>query len=174
MTRATPRSRCAGAALALALTAGAGTTAAAADLADAVDRGAAKAEPRVVAWRRDLHQHPELSNREFRTARLVAAHLESLGMEVRREIAHTGVVGVLRGGRPGATVALRADMDALPVTEAVDLPFASKERSTYMGREVGVMHACGHDVHTRRPGRCSRCTPSRSSRRASSPTARAA
>jgi len=102
----------------------------------------------LVAWRRDIHQHPELSNREFRTARLVAEHLEELGFEVRRGVAHTGVVGVLRGGRPGPAVALRADMDALPVTEEVDVPFASKVRTNYLGREVGVMHACGHDAHT--------------------------
>ena len=102
---------------------------------------------RVVAWRRDLHQHPELGNREFRTAGVIAEHLRSLGMEVRSEVAHTGVVGVLRGGRPGPVVALRADMDALPVTEMVDLPFASRATAEYMGREVGVMHACGHDNH---------------------------
>jgi amidohydrolase len=101
-----------------------------------------------VAWRRDIHQHPELGNRETRTAALVAEHLRKLGLEVRTGVAHTGVVGVLRGGRPGKTVALRADMDALPVTEQVDLPFASKERTTYNGQEVGVMHACGHDGHT--------------------------
>lgn len=103
--------------------------------------------PKVVAWRRDIHQHPELSNRETRTAALVADHLRTLGMEVRTGVAKTGVVGVLRGGRPGRTVALRADMDALPVTEQVDLPFASKVRATYNGQEVGVMHACGHDLH---------------------------
>jgi amidohydrolase len=119
-----------------------------ANLASEIDRRAAAVEKRVVDWRRDIHQHPELSNREFRTSRLVAEHLEELGLEVRRGIAHTGVVGVLRGGRPGPTVALRADMDALPVTEAVELPFASKVRTDYMGREVGVMHACGHDAHT--------------------------
>ena len=119
-----------------------------ADLASEIDRRAADVEKRVVAWRRDIHQHPELSNREFRTARLVAEHLEELGFEVRRGVAHTGVVGVLRGGRPGPAVALRADMDALPVTEEVDVPFASKLRTTYLGREVGVMHACGHDAHT--------------------------
>jgi amidohydrolase len=113
-----------------------------------LDRLAAEVEPKVIAWRRDLHQHPELSNREFRTAKLVAAQLEELGIEVRREVAHTGVVGLLRGGMPGGVVALRADMDALPVTEEVDLPFASKVRTTYLGREVGVMHACGHDAHT--------------------------
>jgi len=114
----------------------------------AIDRLAAEVEPAVIAWRRDIHQHPELSNREVRTAKLVADHLEELGIEVRRGIAHTGVVGLLRGGLPGGVVALRADMDALPVTEEVDLPFASKVRTTYLGREVGVMHACGHDAHT--------------------------
>ena len=101
----------------------------------------------MVTWRRDIHQHPELSNREFRTAALVADHLRALGMEVRTEVAHTGVVATLRGGRPGPVVALRADMDALPVTEMVDLPFASRERAIYNGQEVGVMHACGHDNH---------------------------
>ncbi|HLL83370.1 MAG TPA: amidohydrolase [Longimicrobium sp.] len=103
--------------------------------------------PRVVAWRRDIHQNPELGNREVRTARLVAEHLRALGMEVQTGVAHTGVVGVLRGGRPGPVVALRADMDALPVTEQVDLPFASKARAEYNGQQVGVMHACGHDNH---------------------------
>lgn len=102
--------------------------------------------PSVVGWRRDLHQNPELGNREFRTAKLVAEHLTALGMEVRSGIAHTGVVGVLRGG-DGPVVALRADMDGLPVTEQVDLPFASKVRTEYNGEEVGVMHACGHDNH---------------------------
>lgn len=104
-------------------------------------------EPKVVAWRRDIHQHPELGNREVRTAKLVADHLRSLGIEVQEKVAHTGVVGILRGGRPGPVVLLRADMDALPVTERVDLPFASKVRSTYSGQDVGVMHACGHDTH---------------------------
>ena len=102
--------------------------------------------PKVVEWRRDFHQHPELSNQEFRTAKIVADHLRSLGMEVETEVAHTGVVGTLRGG-DGPVVALRADMDGLPVTELVDLPFASKARGVYQGREVGVMHACGHDNH---------------------------
>ena len=102
---------------------------------------------KVVAWRRDLHEHPELGNREFRTAALIAEHLRSLGIEVRTEVAHTGVVGVLRGALPGPVVALRADMDALPVTEMVELPFASKATTEYNGREVGVMHACGHDNH---------------------------
>lgn len=103
--------------------------------------------PKVVAWRRDIHQHPELSNREFRTAKLVADHLTGLGLDVKTGVAHTGVVGVLRGGRPGPVVALRADMDALPVTELVDLPFKSTVRSTWNGQDVGVMHACGHDNH---------------------------
>jgi amidohydrolase len=105
-------------------------------------------EPRVVAWRRDFHQHPELGNREFRTAAIVARHLRELGLEVREKVAHTGVVGLLRGGLPGPVVALRADMDALPVTEEVDVPFASRERTQWSGMECGVMHACGHDAHT--------------------------
>ncbi len=112
-----------------------------------VDRRAAQVQGKVLAWRRDIHQHPELSNRETRTADLVAQHLRSLGIEVRTGVAHTGVIGVLRGGKPGPVVALRADMDALPVTEEVDLPFASKVRATYNGQDVGVMHACGHDTH---------------------------
>ena len=111
-----------------------------------IDRRAAEIEDKVIAWRRDIHQNPELGNREFRTAALVAEHLKSLGLEVRTEVAHTGVVGLLRGG-DGAVVALRADMDGLPVTERVDVPFASKVRTTYNGNEVGVMHACGHDNH---------------------------
>ena len=102
----------------------------------------------MIEWRRDIHQNPELSNREFRTSALVAEHLESLGMEVRTGIAHTGVVGLLHGSRPGPVIALRADMDALPVTEQTGLPFASTVRGEYDGREVGVMHACGHDAHT--------------------------
>jgi amidohydrolase len=112
-----------------------------------VDRRAEAVLEKVVAWRRDIHQHPELSHREFRTGALAAKHLEALGMEVRTGLAGTGVVGVLRGGRPGPVVALRADMDALPVTEQVDLPFASKVRDELNGQEVGVMHACGHDNH---------------------------
>src|SRR5436309_2432593 len=113
-----------------------------------VDRRVPQVVEKVVAWRRDIHAHPELSNRETRTADLVAQHLRSLGIEVTTGVAHTGVVGVLRGGRPGPVVALRADMDALPVTEEVDVPFASKVRATWRGQEVGVMHACGHDAHT--------------------------
>jgi len=112
-----------------------------------VDARAEEVREKVVAWRRDLHAHPELGNREFRTAGIIAEHLRSLGMEVQTEVAHTGVVGVLRGGRPGPVVAFRADMDALPVTEMVDLPFASKATTEYNGQEVGVMHACGHDNH---------------------------
>ncbi|MFT2008392.1 amidohydrolase [Pontibacter sp. 13R65] len=106
-----------------------------------------KLEPKMLEWRRDFHQHPELANRETRTAAKVAQHLQALGLEVQTGVAHTGVVGILKGGKPGPVVALRADMDALPVTERVDLPFASKERTTFNGQEVGVMHACGHDAH---------------------------
>jgi len=105
-------------------------------------------EPRVVAWRRDFHQHPELGNRERRTSSIVAAHLRALGIEVKENVAHTGVVGLLRGALPGPTVALRADMDALPVEEQVDVPFASKVRTQWGGMDCGVMHACGHDAHT--------------------------
>ncbi|MGI9251646.1 MAG: amidohydrolase [Pseudohongiellaceae bacterium] len=108
---------------------------------------AAEIEDKVIAWRRDIHQHPELSNRETRTAALVAEHLNALGLEVQTGVAHTGVVAVLRGGRPGPTVALRADMDALPVEERTGLPYASTVRTTYNGLDVGVMHACGHDNH---------------------------
>jgi amidohydrolase len=112
-----------------------------------VSQAADKVEPKVIAWRRDIHQHPELGNREVRTAELIAKHLQSLGIEVQTGVAKTGVVGILKGGRPGPVVALRADMDALPVTERVDLPFASKVKTQYNGQEVGVMHACGHDSH---------------------------
>lgn len=101
----------------------------------------------VLAWRRDIHANPELGNQEFRTAGIVASHLESLGMEVHTGIAYTGVLGILRGGQPGKTVALRADMDALPVTEQTGLSFASTVTTEFQGREVGVMHACGHDTH---------------------------
>lgn len=104
-------------------------------------------EAKVIAWRRDFHEHPELGNSEFRTAGIVAKHLQSLGIEVKTGVAKTGVVGILKGGKPGPVVALRADMDALPVTEKVDIPFASKVRTVYNGQETGVMHACGHDSH---------------------------
>ena len=112
-----------------------------------IDRRAEQVAEKVVGWRRDLHQHPELGNRETRTAKVVADHLRSLGIDVRTGVAHTGVVGVLKGGKPGKVVALRADMDGLPVTELVNLPFASKVKATYNGQDVGVMHACGHDNH---------------------------
>jgi amidohydrolase len=117
------------------------------DLASQVDARIQQVLPRVVQWRRDIHQHPELSNREVRTGKLVAEHLKALGLEVKENVARTGVVAVLRGGRPGPVVALRADMDALPVTEMVDLPFKSTVKSDYNGQQVGVMHACGHDSH---------------------------
>ena len=110
----------------------------------AVDRVA----PAMLELRHDLHQHPELGNRETRTAGIVAERLRALGLEVRTGVAHTGVIGVLRGGRPGPVVAVRADMDALPVTEATDLTYKSTVRTTYNGQDVGVMHACGHDIHT--------------------------
>ena len=118
-----------------------------ADLHDAIDAGSTKVEADVIAWRRDIHEHPELSNRETRTAALVAKHLKSLRLEVTTGVAHTGVVGVLKGGKPGPVVALRADMDALPVVEQTGLPYASTAKATYLGQEVGVMHACGHDAH---------------------------
>ncbi|MFN2566503.1 MAG: amidohydrolase [Gemmatimonadaceae bacterium] len=116
-------------------------------LSDQIGRHAAAVDPRVVAWRRDIHQNPELSFQEVRTAQMVAAHLRSLGIDVRTGVGGHGVVGVLRGGRPGAVVALRADMDALPVTEETDLPFRSRVRTRVNGQDVGVMHACGHDTH---------------------------
>ena len=108
---------------------------------------ATKLEPKVIAWRRDFHANPELGNRENRTAAIIAKHLKDLGLEVQTGVAHTGVVGLLKGGKPGPVVALRADMDALPVTERVNLPFTSKVKTQYNGQEVGVMHACGHDTH---------------------------
>jgi amidohydrolase len=125
-----------------------GTAAVAHAHAADLDAGFKTIDPKVIAWRRDFHQHPELSDNEVRTAKIVAAHLTSLGLEVTTGVAHNGVVGLLRTGKPGHTVALRADMDALPVTERVDLPFKSVARSNYRGEEVGVMHACGHDSHT--------------------------
>lgn len=112
-----------------------------------VAREADAIDAKVIKWRHHLHENPELSNREFKTAEYIAKHLNSLGIEVETGIAHTGVVGVLKGDKPGPVVALRADMDALPVTERVDVPFASKVKSTYLGKETGVMHACGHDTH---------------------------
>jgi amidohydrolase len=120
----------------------------ASSLAPQIDAACIALEAQLITWRRDLHQHPELGNREFRTAGIVAAHLRSLGLdEVRTEVAHTGVVGLLKGALPGPVVALRADMDGLPVKEEVDLPFASKVVTDWNGEKVGVMHACGHDCH---------------------------
>ncbi|NDF86485.1 MAG: amidohydrolase [Gammaproteobacteria bacterium] len=125
-----------------------GNHAGAQDLNARLDASIIKLEPRVIEWRRDFHQNPELSNREFRTSKIVAEHLKKLGLEVQTGIAKTGVVGVLKGGKPGPTIALRADMDALPVVEQNDLPFRSRVTTTYRNETVGVMHACGHDVHT--------------------------
>ena len=116
-------------------------------LAPQVDKLTQELTPQVVTWRRDFHQHPELGNRETRTAKVIADELRRLGYEVQTGVAHTGVVAVLKGGKPGPTVALRADMDALPVTEQVDVPFKSTAKATWNGQEVGVMHACGHDNH---------------------------
>jgi amidohydrolase len=117
------------------------------ELHSRIDAAAAKVESKVIACRRDIHEHPELGNREVRTAKIVADRLRELGIEVQEHVAHTGAVGLLHGSKPGKVVGLRADMDALPVTEQVDVPFASKVRTTYNGQEVGVMHACGHDAH---------------------------
>jgi len=117
------------------------------DISAKINSAADKIESKCIEWRRDLHEHPELGNNEFRTAKIIADHLHSLGIEVKEQVGKTGVVGVLKGAKPGPCIALRADMDALPVTERVDLPFASKVKSTYNGQPVGVMHACGHDTH---------------------------
>jgi amidohydrolase len=108
----------------------------------------AAVEKQLIDWRRDIHQHPELGDQEQRTSRLVAAHLKRLGLDVQTGVGRTGVVGILKGAKPGPVVGLRADMDALPVTEPEGLPFASRARAAYHGDEVGVMHACGHDAHT--------------------------
>lgn len=112
-----------------------------------VDQLIIDVEPKVIEWRRHFHENPELSNREFRTVEKIAEYLKSLGLEVKTGIAHTGVVGILNGNHPGPVVALRADIDALPVTERTPVPFASKVIDTYNGAETGVMHACGHDAH---------------------------
>ncbi len=117
------------------------------DFSTTFQTAVAKIEPKCIAWRRQLHENPELGNREFKTSKLIAAHLRSLGIEVKEGVAHTGVVGILRGGKPGPVIGLRADMDALPVIERGNLPFASKVKAQYNGQEVGVMHACGHDTH---------------------------
>lgn len=112
-----------------------------------IDKKAESLEKKVVVWRRDIHEHPELGNREFQTAAKIAAHLQSLGIEVKTGVGKTGVVGLLKGGKPGPVVALRADMDGLPVTERVDVPFKSQVQTEYNGQKTGVMHACGHDTH---------------------------
>jgi len=117
------------------------------DIRAAIDAAADKIEPKTIAWRRDFHEHPELGNREFRTSKIIADHLRSLGLEVHEGVAKTGVVGILRGAYPGPVIGLRADMDALPLIERTPVPFASKVKTTYNGQEVGVMHACGHDSH---------------------------
>jgi amidohydrolase len=117
------------------------------DMHALIDAAADKIEPKTIAWRRDFHEHPELGNREFRTAKIVADHLRSLGLEVREGVGRTGVVGVLRGAQPGPVIGLRSDMDGLPLVERTPVPFASKVKSTFNGQEVGVMHACGHDSH---------------------------
>src|SRR5690554_3133918 len=117
-------------------------------LEDQIRKDSSAIESQLIDWRRDIHQHPELGEQETRTARLVAEHLKSLGMEVQTEVGRTGVVGILKGAQPGRTVALRADMDALPVKEPAGLPFASQATGIYHGNEVDVMHACGHDAHT--------------------------
>lgn len=114
---------------------------------DKIAQAADKIESKCIAWRRDIHEHPELGNREIRTARLIADHLRQLGLEVREGVAKTGVVGILKGAKPGPCIALRTDMDALPIEERTKVPFASKVRSIYNGQDVPVMHACGHDAH---------------------------
>lgn len=112
-----------------------------------INTAADKIESKCIAWRRDIHEHPELGNNEYRTAKIVADHLRSLGMEVKEGVGKTGVVGILKGGKPGKCIALRADMDGLPIVERNNLSFISKVKTTYNGQEVGVMHACGHDTH---------------------------
>src|SRR5713101_9574618 len=118
------------------------------DLEQEIRQRAAQVESKLIGWRRDIHEHPELGEQEMRTSALVATHLKTLGLEVMTGVGNTGIVAVLKGGKPGPVVALRADMDALPVKEPQGLPFASKAKGNYLGREVDVMHACGHDAHT--------------------------
>jgi amidohydrolase len=118
-----------------------------ANLLTMIDQKSDDIESKVIEWRRDFHEFPELSNREYKTGEKIAAALKAMGLKVKTGIAHTGVVGILETGTPGPVVGLRADMDALPVVERADIPFASKVKSTYLGQEVGVMHACGHDTH---------------------------
>ncbi|TAD85194.1 MAG: amidohydrolase [Bacteroidetes bacterium] len=133
--------------LLLAIVAGASMAAQAQDLPSKTAGLIAQVKPKLITWRRQIHQNPELGNREFMTGEMIAAHLRKLGIEVRFPVAKTGVVGVLKGAKPGPVVALRADMDALPVTERNDLPYKSTTTTTYNGQAVGVMHACGHDAH---------------------------
>ena len=116
-------------------------------LSDGINAAADKIEARMIKWRRDFHQHPELGNRELRTAKIIADHLRALGLEVKENVGKTGVVALLKGSRPGPCIGLRADIDGLPVSERTGLPFASTERTVYNGQDVGVMHACGHDTH---------------------------
>ena len=117
------------------------------DVRARIDMAADKIEAKTIAWRRDFHLHPELGNREFRTSKIIADHLRALGMEVKTGVGKTGVVGILRGAKPGPVIGLRADMDGLPLVERTPVPFASKDTTTYNGQHVGVMHACGHDSH---------------------------
>jgi len=116
-------------------------------LKEKISIAADKIEPKCIGWRRDIHEHPELGNQEFRTAKIIADHLRKLGIEVKEKVAVTGVVGILHGAKPGPCIALRADMDALPIVEKGNFPFASKQRTRFNGQDVGVMHACGHDAH---------------------------
>jgi len=117
------------------------------ELTNLISAAAEKIEPKTIAWRRDLHEHPELGNREFRTSKIIADHLRSLGLEVKEGVGKTGVIGILRGAKPGPVIGLRADMDGLPLVERTNVPFASRVKTTYNGQEVGAMHACGHDAH---------------------------
>src|SRR6476661_12992 len=117
------------------------------NVAQDIHSRAVQLEEKTVAWRRDFHSHPELGNREFRTSKIIADHLRSLGIEVKEGVGKTGVVGILRGSKPGPCVGLRADIDALPIVERTGLPFASKVKAEYNGQTVSVMHACGHDSH---------------------------
>lgn len=114
---------------------------------EAIETATNKIETKCINWRRNFHEHPELGNREFKTAKIIADHLRSLGLDVKEAVGHTGVVGILRGSKPGPVIGLRADMDALPVAERNNLSFVSKDKAVYNGHEVSVMHACGHDAH---------------------------
>src|SRR5215204_1082711 len=117
------------------------------DQTDKINTAVDKIESKCIAWRKDIHQNPELGNNEKRTAKIIADHLRSLGIEVKEGVGKTGVVGILKGAKPGKCIALRADMDGLPIIENANLPYASKVKTTFNEQEVGVMHACGHDTH---------------------------